>query len=143
MKKKYLILTDALTYNGIQEQINQADVGIFRLSDLRRIRLFLFDHWDEIREIHLYKEGTRVGLDWLTGGSLQLANTEPNRVKALYGQFKIIVNVNCDKGVDPSFLENWENGSCTFEMTLIAVKKPKVAYDDPDEFLSEESGDEF
>lgn len=141
MKKSYLILTDALTYNGIQEQINQADVGIFRLSDLRRIKSFLFDHWDEVKEVHLYKEGTRVGLDWLTGGSLDLTNTDPNRVKALYGQVKVIITVNCDKGVDPGFLENWENGSCTFDMTLVAVNKPKLVCDDPDEFLEGESGE--
>lgn len=143
MKKNYLILTDAPTLNGIQKQIVQADVGIFRLLDIRRIKSFLFDHWSEIYEIHLYREGTRVGLRWLTGGDLQLTNTEPNRVKALYGQFEIILNVNCDEGVNPSILENWEKGSCNLSMTLVAVKKPKVTYDDPDEFLSEESGDEF
>jgi hypothetical protein len=135
MKKNYLILTDALTYNGIKEQINQADVGIFRLSDLGRIKSFLFDHWNEIQEVHLYKEGTKVGLDWLTGGNLKLANSEPNRVNALYGQVKVILTVNCNKGVDPSYIENWDNGSCTFNLTLVAVKKPKLACDDPDEFL--------
>lgn len=141
MKKNYLILTDALTYKGIQEQIDQADIGLFRLSDLRRIKSFLFDHWDEIREIHLYKEGTRVGLNRLIGGELPLVNTEPNRVNALFGQFKIIVNVNCNKGVDSSKLEKWEDGSCTLDMTLVSVKKPKVPYDDPDEFLEGESGE--
>lgn len=133
MKKKNLILTDALTYKGIQEQISQADIGFYRVSDLQRIKTFLFDHWDEIIEVHLYNEGTKVGLEWLTGKMLE--NTEPNRVKALYGQVKAIITVNCSKGVDPGFLENWENGSCTFDLTLVQVKKPGYVFEDLEEFL--------
>ena len=136
MKKKYLILTDALTYKGIQEQISQADIGFYRISDLQTIKSFLFDHWDEIKEVHFYNEGTRVGLTWLTGETLE--NTDPNRVRALYGQVKTIITVNCPKGTDPSFVENWENGSCTFDLTLVKVDKPAYVYESPEDFLYEE-----
>ena len=139
MKKNYLILTDALTYNGIQEQIGQADLKLFRVSGLSQgsqniIKQFLFDHWSEINEVHFYNEGTKVGFKWLTGESLE--NTEPNRVRAVYGQITAIITVNCSKGIDPGFLENWENGSCKLDLSLVQVGKPEYEFETPDEFLS-------
>ena len=132
--KKNIILTDAPTFKGIQEQIGQADLGFYRVLDLQRIKTFLFDHWDEIAEFHLYNEGTKIGLEWLMG-NINLENTEPNRVRALYGQVEAIITVNCSKGIDPGFLENWENGACTFELNLVQVKKPGYTYEDPEDFL--------
>ena len=143
MKKRHLIFTDAPTYLGVSETIGRASLEFTREVDLPRIKKFLEDHWKELDEIHLYKKGTVVGLKWLLKDSEisldEIENTEPNRVKALYGQTKIIVNVKCrDKESDPSFEENWENGSCKLTMVLVNVNKPTLEYDDLDDFVLED-----
>jgi len=129
-----IILTDAPTYNGVQKQINQADLGLYRVLDVQRIKAFLFEHWDEISEIHLYKRGTRVGFEWLTKKKPP-QNSKPDWVQALYGQIKAVLKVECDKEIRSELLENWEKGACTFSLTLIRVKKPEYVYEDLEEFL--------
>ena len=147
MQKEYLILTDAPTFKALQHSYFVSEQVTFeaRYSNVEReIRDFLYNHWKDFQEIHLYKKATLVGLDYLFG--LKVENNDFTDVRAAFGQTLVILNTNIPKtklGDSEKNLvwmekENWENKICTLELIVVKIKKPvKVVEGSLEDFLND------